>query len=740
MVVRMMSWRPWPSTKIEAKITIYRIEGVKSNVGLPKLGVEIKWKGSKKYLRGSEKRNYTKEEGLQEGGFVEFNEGFSNICRFQGINKEGTFRPWEVTFTLLNSLNEGTNNKISPVATASLNLSDFASVNKEKELDLSIPLCVHGDVIECSPSLCLSLSFLELRAAQEYMETVQRSVVSSPSSAHSSETLSPGKGEVSAIKAGLKKVRILTSYISTQRAKKEFREEEGSDGKISDRSDNADYNYPFDTDSLDELDEEESEEGKEIIIAGRKSDSNGPLAYSSFARTLFYSTANRGGDDDLVYYSNRRSDNEGSSSEDLSSSLVDQLIRPSSKFSSILPWRKRKLSFRSPKNKGEPLLKKDCLEEGGDDIDFDRRQFSSSDESSFGWHNEDSIATRSSISEFGDDGFVIGSWESKEIISRDGHLKLQTQVFFASIDQMSERAAGESACTALVAVIADWFQSNPGQMPIKSQLDSLIREGSSVWRNLCDNDAYKEQFPDKHFDLDTVLDAKIRPLCVIPEKSFIGFFHPEGLEEIKGFAFLKDAMSFDDIWEEISQFGSENTQNGDPVVYIVSWNDHFFVLKVEQEAYYIIDTLGERLYEGCSQAYILKFDRDTTIQDIPKENQSSADKKLKLENPKPENPKEERKEGAESVVSDELLKSKEEKEPVFCSGKKSCKEYIKSFLAAIPIRELQVDLKKGLMESTPLHHRLQIELHYTKYLEPVFQFPSLQGSDDAQRISAMAVI
>jgi len=34
-------------------------------------------------------------------------------------------------------------------------------------------------------------------------------------------------------------------------------------------------------------------------------------------------------------------------------------------------------------------------------------------------------------------------------------------------------------------------------------------------------------------------------------------------------------------------------------------------------------------------------------------------------------------------------------------------------LAAIPIRELQADIKKGLMASTP-HHRLQIEVHYTE--------------------------
>ena len=48
---------------------------------------------------------------------------------------------------------------------------------------------------------------------------------------------------------------------------------------------------------------------------------------------------------------------------------------------SLLPWRKRKLSYRSLKAKGEPLLKKAFAEEGGDDIDFDRRRLTSSDES-----------------------------------------------------------------------------------------------------------------------------------------------------------------------------------------------------------------------------------------------------------------------------------------------------------------------------------------------------------------------
>lgn len=348
------------------------------------------------------------------------------------------------------------------------------------------------------------------------------------------------------------------------------------------------------------------------------------------------------------------------------------------------------------------------------------------------WHktDEDSSANRSSVSEFGDDNFAIGNWEQKEIISRDGHMKLQTQVFFASIDQRSERAAGESACTALVAVIANWFQTNrDNNMPIKSQFDSLIREGSLEWRNLCENETYRERFPDKHFDLDTVLEAKIRPLSVVSGKSFIGFFHPDGMDEGR-FDFLQGAMCFDSIWDEISRAGSESPSNSGSQVYIVSWNDHFFVLIVEPEAYHIIDTLGERLYEGCNQAYILKFDRDTVIHKLPSggkllsDEKPGGDQQMLTAGSEPKNRPTQQlnpnpQESCVAAGPDESAAAdKEEEAEVVCQGKESCKEYIKNFLAAIPIRELQADIKKGLMASTPLHHRLQIEFQYTQLLEP----------------------
>lgn len=264
-------------------------------------------------------------------------------------------------------------------------------------------------------------------------------------------------------------------------------------------------------------------------------------------------------------------------------------------------------------------------------------------------------------------------WKNKDFSSRDGQTKLKTKVFFASFDQRSEKAAGESACTALVTVIADWLHSNgEDTMPKPFEFDSLITEGSSEWRKLCENVKYSNMFPDKHFDLETVLEAGVKPITISPEKSFTGFFSPEK------FHTLKETMSFDQIWDEIA---NQTDCYGRLKVYIVSWNDHFFVLKVEPEAYYIIDSLGERLYEGCNQAYILKFDDSTSM---------TAMKTAK--------------EDADLTNSEEMM---------ICRGKECCKEYIKRFLAAIPVMELEEEERKGTTCAFSLHKRLQIDFHYT---------------------------
>ncbi|KAL1204707.1 hypothetical protein V5N11_017323 [Cardamine amara subsp. amara] len=670
MVVKMMKWRPWPplvTRKYEVKIAVKRLEGWDLVREKEKLTVEIRWKGPKATLgslrRTTVKRNFTKEAVGGESNVVSWeDEEFQSLCSLTSY-KDTLFYPWEIAFSVFtNEMKQGQKNKAPVVGTAFLNLAEYARVTDQKEFDINIPLTLSASVAsEPHPLLFVSLSLFELRTTPETLDSVAQTavvLVPSPSPQQPIETHSNDKEDVSAIKAGLRKVKIFTEFVSTRKAKKACREEE------EDRFSSFDS-----SESLDDF-ETDFDVGKEDLMSVRKSFSYGPLSYANgVGSSLSCGTKVSDEDEDWVYYSHRKSDVGAgcSDAEDSAANLVyETSLLPRR---SILPWRKRKLSFRSPKSKGEPLLKKDNGEEGGDDIDYDRRQLSS-DEAlpPFGKSKIDddsSVNPRSFFSEFGDDSFAIGSWEEKEVISRDGHMKLQTNVFLASIDQRSERAAGESACTALVAVIADWFQKNGNLMPIKSQFDSLIREGSLEWRNLCENETYMQKFPDKHFDLETVLQAKIRSLSVIPGKSFIGFFHPEGNDQ-RG---------------KIRVSASDDGDSS-PRVYIVSWNDHFFVLKVEKEAYYIIDTLGERLQEGCDQAYILKFDDKTVIHKI-----------LHTE-------------GSESETEPES--------EIVCRGKESCKEYIKNFLAAIPIRELQEDIKKGLASTAPVHHRLQIEFHYTK--------------------------
>ncbi|CAN6926389.1 unnamed protein product [Brassica oleracea] len=683
MVVKMMKWRPWPplvTRKYEVKLSVRRLEGwdLAREPEKERLTVEIRWKGPKATLgslrRPSVKRDFTKEAAAESDVVSWEEEEFQSVCSLTSYKEDDTlFYPWEIAFSLFtNGMKQGQKNKAPLAGTASLNLSEYARVTDQREFEINIPLTLSACIAsEPHPLLCVSLSLFELRTTPETSDSQTAIVpVPSPPPPHQTE-----KEDVSAIKAGLRKVKI---FVSTRKAKKACHREEEAEGRFS----------SFESSESLDLSEEASDECKEDLMSVRKSFSYGPLSYANGVG----SSLNRGAkvseeDEDWVYYSHRKSDVGGgggggggccSDVEDASAGLVYETSSSSLlQRRSILPWRKRKLSFRSPKAKGEPLLKKDNGEEGGDDIDYDRRQLSSDEALVRSKTDEDSSTVNpqhSSFLEFGDDSFAIGSWEEKEVVSRDGHMKLQTSVFLASIDQRSERAAGESACTALVAVIADWFQKNGNLMPIKSQFDSLIREGSLEWRNLCENETYMQQFPDKHFDLDTVLQAKIRSLTVVPGKSFVGFFHPEGMINEGSFEFLQGAMSFDGIWDEII-----NLDDGERV-YIVSWNDHFFVLKVENEAYYIIDTLGERLYEGCVQAYILKFDDKTVIHKNLQGEESESE-------PEPE---------------------------VVCSGKESCKEYIKSFLAAIPIRELQEDIKKGLASTAPVHQRLQIEFHYTE--------------------------
>ncbi|URE26945.1 hypothetical protein MUK42_16927 [Musa troglodytarum] len=725
MVARMMRWRPWSllqSKRYEMRLVVRRIEGLPetgSGLGVRAAAVaEVRWKGPKTPLsslrRGGVRRNRTREEEVREGGVVEWDEEFLTACTLSAHKENGSFLPWEIAFAVFTGLSEGPKIKACMIGMASVNLAEFAPTAEQKEMEIDVPLLPMGIPTESQPTLYLALSLLELRTIQEQTEAVQSSIVPVPSSPPLGDAFPCEKDEPHTLKSGLRKVNILKALALSRKAKKAYQEDCGNEEKCSPRNDDAEHAYPCNTDSLDDV--ENVEENKDDF-SERKSFSYGTLASANYIEGSFYSDMMTNTDyDDLVYYSHQNSDVSNSDVEDVPSiSIPEHHVYFVSK-RSIIPWKKTRLNFRSPKAKGEPLLKKSYGEEGGDDIDFDRRQLCSVGglTCAVNWY-DNSVANCPAVSDFGDDNFVVGSWEPKEVISRDGSLKLCTQAFLASIDQRSEQASGESACTVLVAVIADWFQANPHMMPIKSQFDNLIREGSLDWRTLCKNQTYREHFPDKHFDLETVLEAKIRPLSIVPAKSFVGFFHPEGTDDSDSFNFLHGAMSFDNIWDEINRTKPECSSDCGPHIYIVSWNDHFFILKVEHDAYYIIDTLGERLHEGCNQAYILKFDDTTTIHKHKNESRPACGNVPDAETQVQHNDSiKQGKFSGEQEIGDANMEDE-----LICRGQESCKEYIKSFLAAIPVRELQVDLRKGLTTSTLIHHRLQIEFHYTELSKDV---------------------
>lgn len=218
----------------------------------------------------------------------------------------------------------------------------------------------------------VSILLHELRNVEEPPEPpMPRSpILLFPRSPCYGEMFSTEKEDISTLKASPMRVNIFKGLSALRPKKAGGQEDEGSDGRSSDRSEGVDYNYPLDSDSDDVLDGGELEEANQISGV-RKSFSYGTLAYANHAGGSTHSNTSSSEDEDWIYYSHHQTKG---------SSLPDHPMQDNSK-RRLLPWRKRKLSFKSPKMKGEPLLKKGYGEEGGDDIDFDRRQLSSSDES-----------------------------------------------------------------------------------------------------------------------------------------------------------------------------------------------------------------------------------------------------------------------------------------------------------------------------------------------------------------------
>ncbi|CAI5463162.1 unnamed protein product [Closterium sp. Yama58-4] len=177
----------------------------------------------------------------------------------------------------------------------------------------------------------------------------------------------------------------------------------------------------------------------------------------------------------------------------------------------------------SLQERGEPLLHKAYGEEGGDEIDWDRRKALEAEQehplyklpleeqqaASAGEAEAGAVSpSASSVRELFGDEFRVGQWERREVVSRDGTAQLCAPVFLATVDQCHASAAGEGACALLVAHIAAWVHAHgEGTLPGQAELDDLIRAGSADWRRLRALSDFHQRFPDGHFDLDTVLAA-----------------------------------------------------------------------------------------------------------------------------------------------------------------------------------------------------------------------------------------
>jgi hypothetical protein len=191
------------------------------------------------------------------------------------------------------------------------------------------------------------------------------------------------KGDLSAIKAGLRKVKMFTDFVSSRKSQKTCRGESGSsygkessygkgssDGKCSRTSGDATPNYPLDSDSLDNIGGDSDKGNEDSSVAN--SFSYGTLAFANAGGSSYCSnTRVNCDDDDWVYYSYRMPDMRSEMGKSTGSYLSQSTKR------GMLLWKKRKLGFRSKGVREEPLLKKDYAEDGGDDIDYDRRQLSS---------------------------------------------------------------------------------------------------------------------------------------------------------------------------------------------------------------------------------------------------------------------------------------------------------------------------------------------------------------------------
>ncbi|KAM6584510.1 hypothetical protein CsatB_011512 [Cannabis sativa] len=133
--------------------------------------------------------------------------------------------------------------------------------------------------------------------------------------------------------------------------------------------------------------------------------------------------------------------------------------------------------------------------------------------------------------------------------------------------------------------------------------------------------------------------------------------------EVEKFDLLKDMFSLDNMWETITKDLTTELK-----IFVVGWNDHFFVLKLELHVCYIIDSYGSRLFRGCNQAYMLKFDDSSVIYGTDQQ--------------------------------------------ILCTCKDCCKEYMRKFLSSNIVMKLEKEYKRRYIQLLYLYEKLQVDMSY----------------------------
>jgi len=208
-----------------------------------------------------------------------------------------------------------------------------------------------------------------------------------------------------------------------------------------------------------------------------------------------------------------------------------------------------------------------------------------------------------------------GEWLHIELTPATGEDPVAADVFFAGIDQRSEDAGGAGACACLSVAIAAWLEAHPSTLPTAeggAQLDRLVREGSERWRALRRDSARGTEFPDGHFDLETALGGE-PSLHAPPSCSYVAFLRPSfdavqaaGEGEGPLAALLRGAPT---LREAVAAARREA-----PATAVLSLLDHHCVVRLCAGGdAVLVETLGERLYEGNTKAFLLRFCDDDAL-------------------------------------------------------------------------------------------------------------------------------